>query len=80
MMQAILPKFVNYPQHLHALQSVSMCGMTLADGALGRNEGGIYHSNALFLKAQLHSQLMQAATDVIKFFSGNPSPTTSFSH
>jgi hypothetical protein len=47
--------------------------MTLADGALGRNEGAVYTTNALFLKAQLHSQLMQAATDVIKLFSGNPS-------
>jgi hypothetical protein len=47
--------------------------MTLADGALGRNEGGVYTTNALFLKAQLHSQLMQAATDVIKLFSSNAS-------
>jgi hypothetical protein len=48
--------------------------MTLADGALGRNEGGVYTTNTLFLKAPLHSQCMQAATDVIKRFSGNPSP------
>jgi hypothetical protein len=47
--------------------------MTLADGTLGRNEGEVYPANALLLKAQLHSQLIRAAPDVIKFFSVNPS-------
>ena len=34
--------------------------MTLADGTLGRNEGEVYPANALLLKDQRHSQLIQS--------------------
>jgi hypothetical protein len=55
------------------VQSVRTCGMTPPEGAPDRNQGGVYATNALLLKAERYSQLIRVAADVLKLFSVNVS-------
>jgi hypothetical protein len=47
--------------------------MTLPEGAADRNQGGVYATNTLLLKAESYSQLIRAPADVLKLFSINVS-------